>query len=117
VIIHENVRAKMVAPEKFIFRELDNIKPKGKNEPVKIFEVMQFTEANKETVQEAVKHFERGLMLYRKRFWNEAKEQFVKVLTLRPEDGPTDVFLERIEEYEHMEMPEDWDGVKVMTHK
>ena len=51
------------------------------------------------------------------RFWQEAASRLGELLTRFPEDGPAQVFLERVLEFMQNAPEPDWDGVYVMTHK
>lgn len=49
--------------------------------------------------------------------FEEAKKYFSQALKSDPEDGPSQVYLERCNMYIENPPPEDWDGVYVMTSK
>lgn len=97
-----------LAQNKYLFRELDEVMVKGKEEKVAIFELVG-TKAELNAHEEWVHAFEEGLKFYRKGEWNEAQAHFGTCLSLRPQDGATKVFLERIEHLKQ-EAPKDWDG-------
>ncbi len=102
--------------DKFILRQLDHIKVKGKKIPIKIFELM----ADKEgapALREAAGLFETGLAAYRERNWDKAESFFRKTLGVLPGDKPSTVFLERVQYLRTVNLPDDWDGVYVMTKK
>lgn len=66
---------------------------------------------------EMLKFYNKGLEYYRNRMFTEAKEQFKKCLELIPEDGPSQIYIERCEVFIKTPPPPDWDGVFVMTNK
>ncbi|HLD49555.1 MAG TPA: adenylate/guanylate cyclase domain-containing protein, partial [archaeon] len=82
----------------FAFRELDLIKVKGKEKPVRIYELL-------DEKSESISHFEKGLSLYRKSKWGEAMKEFRKA-----NDKPSVVFIERCNQLKK-KPPEKWDGV------
>lgn len=102
--------------ETFLCRELDYIAVKGKNEPVRIFELLQEQKRAQPKLLEIRGLFEKGLAAYRKRNWAEAAESFRKNLDIY-QDAPSVIFLERIEHFMQNPPPDDWDGVFRMTVK
>ncbi|MBW7858326.1 MAG: tetratricopeptide repeat protein, partial [Leptonema sp. (in: Bacteria)] len=58
-----------------------------------------------------------ALSLYKQRKWDEAIVGFEKALELRPNDGPSKLYLERSMTYKKNPPGDDWDGVFVMTTK
>jgi adenylate cyclase len=54
---------------------------------------------------------------YRKQNWNRAAELFAEVLAQFPDDGPTQIFLERAIEFSENGPEGEWDGVYVMKTK
>ncbi|HAO92461.1 MAG: hypothetical protein A2X99_01725 [Deltaproteobacteria bacterium GWB2_55_19] len=106
----------LAAQEEFAFRELDIVKVKGKDLPIKIYELMGDKKAAVE-LKELIDLFETGLKAYRAKAWAMAEEYFGHVLELRPEDGPSKVYLSRIKVLRDSELPDYWDGVFVMKTK
>ncbi|MBU3918244.1 adenylate/guanylate cyclase domain-containing protein, partial [bacterium] len=98
-------------------RELDLIRVVGKNEPVRIYEVLgRKGEVNDEKLK-AVKFFVKGLQLYRKQQWDEAKKYFAHTNKLMKGDGTSNVFIERCNSYKEYNPGKDWDGVFQMMSK
>lgn len=62
-------------------------------------------------------YYNRGLELYRARRFEEAKKYFQKALEIIPDDGPSQVYIERCDYFIKNPPPPDWDGVFVMTTK
>jgi class 3 adenylate cyclase len=106
-----------LAQEHIEVRELDLITVAGKTEPVRIHELLApfggLTSAEAELREE----FAGGLLAYREREWDEAQRRFERCLTLRPQDGPAAVYLERIAALRAEPPAADWDGVWRFTHK
>lgn len=102
--------------EEFVLRELDYVRVKGKDHPIQIFELMGYkTDTGAQMVASL---FEQGLAAYRQKLWTMAEASFNNALTLRPDDGPSKIFLARIEALREDEtLRHDWDGVYVMTKK
>lgn len=66
---------------------------------------------------EMLKHYNKGLELYRNRKFTEAKDLFKKCVELVPGDGPSQIYIERCDIFIKNPPPPDWDGVFVMTTK
>lgn len=98
-------------------RELDMIRVVGKNEPVRIYEVVGLK--NKVPAQniQAYKYFEKGLELYRTQSWKEAAKCFAHCNRLLGEDGASQVFYERCKYFQSNSPGANWDGVFQMTSK
>ncbi len=58
-----------------------------------------------------------GLALYKSRKWKEAIARFKEALKVDPHDGPSQLYLERCEQYLEHPPEDDWDGVFVMKTK
>lgn len=86
----------------FSFREIDKICPKGKNEPITIYELLE-----KEC--EFLDEWNLALEDYKKGNFAAAAEKFKKILSSWPEDGPAKTMLGRINELGCA--PLGWDGV------
>ncbi|MCX7882869.1 MAG: tetratricopeptide repeat protein [Brevinematales bacterium] len=66
---------------------------------------------------ELLKYYNKGLDLYRNRSFAEAKSYFQKCLEIVPDDGPSQIYIERCDYFIKNPPPPDWDGVFVMTTK
>lgn len=66
---------------------------------------------------ELLQQYNKALLLYKQRKWEEALKEFQKALAIEPEDGPSHLYIERCKEYIKNPPPEDWDGVFVMKTK
>ena len=104
-----------VAP-KFVGRELDYTRVKGKLQPVSLYELLAFaSEAPRYT--DLLTRFAAALAAYRRRHWDEAIESFEALLARYPDDGPAHELLKRSHEYRREGPAADWDGVYVMKTK
>jgi hypothetical protein len=61
--------------------------------------------------------FQEGRKYYNLKEFGKAKELFGKALAVKPDDGPSKVFLKRCDVYIANPPPDDWDGVFVMKTK
>jgi adenylate cyclase len=102
--------------DKFVCRDLDKIRVKGKQQPVGIYEVLDFAE-NRPQHAPLLDRFKEAMNAYRGQQWQDAAGQFGVLLSSYPDDGPTQIFLQRALDFmEHAPEP-DWDGVYVMKTK
>jgi len=95
------------------FRELDLVRVKGKNEPVRIFELM----SEKDAQPSFLEVFERGLTSYRGMDWERSESLFQQALSIKPDDGPSSIYIKRCLEYKKTPPSDDWDGVYEMKTK
>jgi adenylate cyclase len=100
----------------FVCRELDKIRVKGKTQPVNIYELMDVAETSS-AYESLLTGFDHAMQEYRKQDWSEAANLFAEVLANFPDDGPTQVFLERAIEFSETAPEGEWDGVYVMKTK
>jgi len=100
-----------LAAEHIEVRELDLLRVRGKETPVRVYELLARKGEAPEDLKRILPLFHKGLEAYRKRQWESAVEIFDQVLQTKPEDGPTLVYLERCRFFEANPPPEDWDGV------
>jgi adenylate cyclase len=101
---------------RFVCRELDKIRVKGKNRPVNIYELMDVA-AEKSRYEPLLERFDVAMKSYKTQNWSDAANQFSEVLANFPDDGPSQVFLERAIEFAENAPEDKWDGVYVMKTK
>ncbi|MHB8773282.1 MAG: adenylate/guanylate cyclase domain-containing protein [Syntrophales bacterium] len=114
-IIISEFTYEMVKEELFC-RELDAVRVKGKKLPVRIFELLGERKDAARWSEFAVR-FENGRAEYRAGRWDKAIAAFEAVLSLRPEDSPSRLYLERCRQLKTNPPPGEWDGVFTMTKK
>jgi adenylate cyclase len=96
----------------FVFREIDLVRVKGKDVPVRIYEPLG--EEGTPTVNEmskALGDWRTFLDLYRQTRWSDAKSILSKLIEKNPNDGLYGVYLGRVEAFEISNPPTGWDGV------
>jgi adenylate cyclase len=98
-------------------RELDLLRVKGKEVPVRIYELLAGTGELDGKMGEARDRFTEGLGHYRRQEWTEAMRCFQQALEAVPEDVPSKVFVERCREFMQTPPPAPWDGVYRLTSK
>lgn len=114
IIVNETT--KEAVPE-YLYRELDRVKVKGKDNSVVIYEPVGLHEEVKESVVAELAEYEQALENYRQQHWKMAKEQFSILCKKHPSKKLYPIYAERVEHF--MENPPDdnWDGVYTFTTK
>jgi adenylate cyclase len=98
-------------------RELDLLAVKGKQLPVRVYEVLDVKGQTDAGLLDAASRFATGLVAYRGADFVRAGEAFEAVLKVRPDDGPALAYIERCRELSEAPPPRDWDGVYRMETK
>jgi adenylate cyclase len=116
-ILASEFTIKSLKQKHHIYRDIDDIRVKGKNEPVKIYQLMRPDTLKHNDIITLNQTFEQARTLYRKHDWDNAEKAFKECLSLHKSDGPSLAYLERIGQFRLEKPPEDWDGVFTFTHK
>ncbi|WP_028844147.1 CHASE2 domain-containing protein [Thermodesulfovibrio thiophilus] len=98
--------------QNFLIRELDLIRVKGKNKPVKIFEIIE----ESSSITSAIEDFEKALHLYRKGQFKEAETLFSNIAS-QFNDKASILFKERCGSYILDPPSSEWDGVFTAKQK
>ena len=112
-----NGMTREMAKDAYEFREIDSIRVVGKEEPEQIFELLGRRGEVAQATLDLTERFALGLVAYRRRAWTDAVAAFRSCLELLPEDGPARVFLDRIPLLSAQPLPENWDGVWILSEK
>ncbi|MCB2212942.1 adenylate/guanylate cyclase domain-containing protein [bacterium] len=115
----------MIGPEtwadvkdEFATRALDDILVKGKERPVRVYELMADSwDKISDAQKQALDDFDRGLKNYRNRRFSDAIDYFQQVLRVMPDDGPSLAYIKRCQEFLADPPPPEWDGVYEMLEK
>ncbi len=98
-------------------REIDLIKVVGKEEPIRIFEVLAAKGDIDKKTSLLRECFRKGVDAYRKQDWEDALVQFKTCLEINPHDAPSAIYEERIKKFQSSPPGEDWDGVWSLSKK
>lgn len=110
VLVSQATRAAGKVP--FLYRSLDLVRVKGKNEPVEIFELLgEGTQA-----PAWLAPFEEGVRAYRARDFQGARVRFEEVLAMKPGDLPAQEYLDRLAPL-LIAIPADWEPAHTMHEK
>lgn len=102
--------------DEFVCREVDKIRVKGKLQPVTIYELLDNATARPQYADRLAR-FDDAMQAYRRQDWPLAAAKFAELLTHYPDDGPSQVLLQRVLEFQESAPAADWDGVYVMKTK
>lgn len=108
IIVSEFTKEK--APE-YLYRELDIVRVKGKDEPVMIFEPICELGQEDKAIKDELKLYRETLKLYRAQNWDLAEMQFINLQQMHPARYLYSMYLERIAYYRQNPPGADWDGV------
>jgi adenylate cyclase len=101
---------------RFVAREVDKIRVKGKKHPVTIYELLgPISEQSR--YESLLTAYNCALASYRAGNWREAAGTFGPIMETHPLDGPTQVLLQRCLEFMEEPPPEGWDYVYEMHTK
>jgi adenylate cyclase len=107
MIVGEVTRAEV--PD-VIFRELDRVRVKGKDEPVTIFEPIGLAAEIGKPVQDELKLWGQALKLYRARDWDMAELQLLNLQKVNAARALYKLFLGRIALFRRNPPEQGWDG-------
>ncbi len=106
------------AGDLIIARQLDLLRVKGKNEPVKVYELMATAERGlSDEMTRVVELFNKGFENYLQQNWDWAIKYFQQALSINGKDGPSLRYLQRCQDFRENPPGDGWDGVYTMTTK
>lgn len=114
IIVGENTAK---ATPNLIYRELDQVRVKGKDHPVAIFEPLGRSGSLNSQQQQELKQFQALLHAYRRQDWAQAEQWAATLVTASPQTKVYKLYLERIAYFKEHTPPADWDGVFVFKTK
>ncbi len=98
------------------FMKIDDVRVKGKETPVAIYEPLGPKNGLDEAIRQQAAEFEAAYAAYQKQDW-AAAEAALQALNARAPRPLYDIYLERIAHFRETPPPSDWDGVFVYTTK
>jgi adenylate cyclase len=101
----------------FQMREIDTIFVKGKIETTRVFELMSAAGELSEELIRLRDCYDAARRSYLAHDWDTAEATFRECLKIRPNDGPSRVFLERVQALRRNPLGKDWNGVWQLVEK
>ena len=109
---------KKLVQDHFHCRELDLVRVKGRNEPLRLFDIWGEKNGNHVDVQAQLLLFQDALHYYRSGQFTEATQKFSICKERVPDDKVVDVFIKRCQEFlADPEKAKHWDGIITMETK
>lgn len=102
---------------RFVFRQLDLVRVKGKKSGIAIFEIICRSKELSNEKNREIELSNQALNYYFKQDWEKAYELFSTLNKDHPDAKLYSLYLSRIEEFKKNPPPADWDGVYIHTSK
>jgi adenylate cyclase len=108
--------------DKVVIRDLDNVKVMGKQEPVKVYELISEIGKEPEKYKKILPAYHEALGLYKTQQWTKAIEAFKASDALEDmfpgrKTNPSRIYIPRCEHFLSNPPGDDWDGVWTLTSK
>lgn len=105
------------AGEGFVYREVDTVIVKGKEQHTTIYELVGLDTDVTQARITFLGLYAAGLKAYRERNFDLAHRQFIQAHSLAPTDKPTQVFIERIAYFIKNPPADSWNGIWTLDRK
>jgi len=115
LLISEATLAGILDAERYLLREVDRVRAKGKREPITVYEVLDAQLDGAKVRTKAA--FERGLQAYREADFETALNLFGACVQQAPDDVAATLYIRRSEHYVASGVPASWSGITDMTTK
>jgi len=102
---------------RFEMREIDVIFVKGKIETTRVFELMSAVGELSEELARLRERYDAARRSYLAQDWDTAEATFRECVKIRPNDGPSRVFLERVQALRRNPPGKNWNGVWQLVEK
>jgi adenylate cyclase len=114
IIVSETTKAVV---KQIVYRELDRVRVKGKDEPVGIFEPLGTLSELDKATQDELKLWNQALRLYRAQDWDQAELQLYNLSRMNPDRYLYQLYSQRIVLHRANPPGESWDGVTTFETK
>jgi len=114
ILVSEYTRAQ--APQ-FIYRFVDRIQVKGKNEAVSVYEPLCLQQHQDDQLALELAAYQAAHELYLEQQWSAAKQAFAELTQRYPQQRLYQVYQQRIDDLQLSGVAPDWDGVFRHTQK
>ena len=100
-----------------LYRELDRIRVKGKNEPVTIFEPLCLEAEADKKLKDEIKLWRDTLKAYRQQQWDQVEVGLLNLQRINPECYLYEMYAKRVAQYRKNPPGPNWDGVTTFDEK
>lgn len=114
LIVNETTKA--AVPE-YVYRELDRIRVKGKDEPVTIYEPIALKSKISKAEKDELKLYNQAVNYYRSQNWDNAEVQFLNLQKQNEGRFIYQLYIDRIQQFRSQPPGANWDGVFTHTTK
>jgi adenylate cyclase len=114
IVVGENTKNRVAD---FVYRELDQVRVKGKDKPVLIYEPLGLNGELAKALLEELELFHQVRSRYREQDWDQAQVLLSDLQRLSPQTALYRIYAERIVYFRLNPPPADWDGVFVFQTK
>ncbi len=114
IIVGEATRA---AVRDGVFRELDRVRVKGKDEPVAIYEPLGLVGSVPQALLDELKLWQQALRCYRAQEWDQAELQLMNLVRLNGDCRLYQLYGERVAHLRQQAPGDGWDGVTTFETK
>jgi adenylate cyclase len=114
ILVGEATRARV---KDVVFREIDRVKVKGKDEAITIYEPLGLESEALGAAREELRLWDEALRAYRAREWAKAEASLRELQRIDPGQELYRVYMEKVNLKRREPPPPDWDGVTVFDEK
>ena len=114
ILVSENI---IKAAQGFVYREIDKVVVKGRQEGVAIYEPIGKVGEVTETALTEIDRFHKALELYRKQRWDDAEQILKTLAAAAPDVKLYRLYLKRIDHFRNNSPGAAWNGLWVFTTK
>jgi adenylate cyclase len=114
ILVGEATRSRV---KDVVFREIDRVKVKGKDEAITIYEPLGLEAEAGGVARDELALWDDALRAYRAQQWDSAQASLSRLQRINPGCGLYGVYLKKIQEKRREPPPPGWDGVTVFDEK
>ncbi len=114
IIVSESTQANQ---SRFIFRQLDRVRVKGKAQSIAIYEVLGEKSQLTPAILEELNYFNQALEQYFAKDWDAALAIMDQLASAHPQDQLYALYVERLRNFKHHPPAANWDGTYIHTSK
>jgi two-component system sensor histidine kinase ChiS len=118
ILISRQTLCYLDEPQNYSYRFVDRVRVKGKQKPVAVFEIYDGDEELFLQLKTQTKsRFEQAVFLYFQQQFAQAQQIFQEILEINSQDKTAMLYVKRCEKYQKYGVPEEWEGVEVLSKK
>jgi class 3 adenylate cyclase len=118
ILLTQECKANLKNPEKFSFRYLGQVQPKGKKQPIDLYECINGDADDLQNHKLSnLKTFDDAMTLFLDKEFAMAAVTFQQIFKRNTADQPAKLFLNRAAQLITQEIEDNWKGVETMTTK